>query len=204
MIHCIGDSHASFFSGKNEMQPIYPEYSDGQNKYFKSYRIGPATAYNLVSKIGIINHIIINNYNSNNNDYIMFIFGEVDCRLHLGIHNNIEECVERYFNVIKFYNDNNYNVLIYGVVASCPDYKTHESTPYFGTCLERNERTIKFNNLLKLKAYECGIKFISIFDEMLLEDGNTNGDFLHDHIHISQYAMPFVIEKLKIEQLIEI
>ena len=60
MIHCIGDSHSSVFCGKEEMQPIWPIRSDDTTPYFKSYRIGPATAYQLSNKTTIIDDIIHN------------------------------------------------------------------------------------------------------------------------------------------------
>ena len=81
MIHCIGDSHSSVFSGREEMQPIWPQRSDDNTSFFKSYRIGPATAYQLSNKILIIQDII--NKNVNSNDYVLFCFGEVDIRAHL-------------------------------------------------------------------------------------------------------------------------
>jgi hypothetical protein len=50
MIHCIGDSHSCFFSGEDKIQPIWPEKSFDTLSYFRSYRIGPSTAYNLNNK----------------------------------------------------------------------------------------------------------------------------------------------------------
>ena len=47
MIHCIGDSHSSVFSGEEKMQDVWPERSNDTIDFFRSYRIGPATAYNL-------------------------------------------------------------------------------------------------------------------------------------------------------------
>ena len=56
MIHIIGDSHVSFFSGTTYMQPTWPCYVDNADKnnarasYIKGvrqYRLGPLTAYNF-------------------------------------------------------------------------------------------------------------------------------------------------------------
>lgn len=80
MIHCIGDSHSSVFCGKEEMQPIWPQRSDDITQYFKSYRIGPATAFNLSTKMSIINEIITSCVDINN-DFVLFCFGEVDIEL---------------------------------------------------------------------------------------------------------------------------
>ena len=58
MIHFIGDSHASIFSGNYDMQPIWPDRSNDILPNFKSYRIGPATAYKLNEKENIIINIL--------------------------------------------------------------------------------------------------------------------------------------------------
>jgi len=194
MIHCIGDSHSNFFSGIDEMQPGYPKICNNILPYFKSYRIGAATAYKLENKVEIIDTIIYENHNFG--DYIMFVFGEVDCRLHLGINNNTEECVNKYFNFIKLYKK--HNIIVCGPIASSPDHLVKGNIPpHVGNCIERNERTKKFNSLLKNKCDDANILFITIFDIMLLEDGNTNEDYLMDHIHLSQKSMPIMVQRLK-------
>ena len=102
MIHCIGDSHAAVFSGKEEMVPTWPEQSNDTLDFFRSYRIGPATAYQLENKIPIIDNILQSRVNKES-DYVMFCFGEVDIRAHLikqlelqktTIENLVEECTE--------------------------------------------------------------------------------------------------------------
>jgi hypothetical protein len=132
MIHCIGDSHSAVFSGKEEMQPVWPERSDDITPYFRSYRIGPALAYNLFNKIPIIDEIV-SSLVDKENDTIVFCFGEVDIRAHLikqameqkdkSIGQVIEECVGRYFEVIKFYKDQGYNVAIWAPIASFNEVK---------------------------------------------------------------------------------
>ncbi len=190
MIHCIGDSHASVYSGQVEMQPIYPESHNCIIPNIKSYRIGPATAYQLHTKMYIINHIIANYVKEN--DFIMFLFGEVDCRVHLPKHKNVNECVTRYFNVINNYK----NIIVCGPIASSPDNRACE-IPHIGTCIERNEITKEFNSLLKEICDNHNIPFITVLDEMLLDDGNTNPDYLADQLHASIKIIPLVQEKLK-------
>ena len=48
LFHCIGDSHASFFSGRDRMCPKWPE-GDAKSRlpFFRYYRLGPVLAYNL-------------------------------------------------------------------------------------------------------------------------------------------------------------
>ncbi len=47
IIHCIGDSHSSIFSGMDRIQPSWPASSSDQLPWFKTHHIGPALAYNL-------------------------------------------------------------------------------------------------------------------------------------------------------------
>ena len=54
MIHCIGDSHSAVFSGEETMQPEWPILASNKLPNFNSYRIGPATAYQLETKKPII------------------------------------------------------------------------------------------------------------------------------------------------------
>jgi hypothetical protein len=107
MIHCIGDSHSAVFSGEEKMQPEWPEIASNTLPYFKSYRLGPATAYQLENKKHLIDDIISKHYQEN--DSLLFCFGEVDIRAHLikqmslqnlPLDSIVKECVDKYFSVI--------------------------------------------------------------------------------------------------------
>lgn len=213
MIYCIGDSHASIFSGNDEIQPIYPELSNDTIAFFKSYRIGPATAYNIISKKNIINEIISKN-NLTKNDYIMFCFGEVDCRAHLLKQSNIQkksvdeivkECVNRYFDTIFDYHNLGYNVLVWGPIGSWNDERKYTGVSY-GSCYERNMITKLFNDYLMKKCDEKNIIFLSIFYDMLDENLITNSFYLDDfpgcHIHLSKRAIGKILEKFEEKKII--
>ncbi len=208
MIHCIGDSHSSVFSGREEIQPEWPNRSDDIIPYFKTYRIGPATAYQLENKITIIDQIVKDNVNINT-DSILFCFGEVDIRAHLikqknistkNIDDLVSECVERYLKVLMFYKNNKFDVMVWGVIASWGNLKIYTG-PSFGTNIERNEVTKKFNSLLEKKCIENDLKFISIFDKMLNTDLTTKIEYLDDwdgcHIHLNQKSMPLILESFR-------
>ena len=82
MIHCIGDSHSAVFSGEEAMQPCWPEPAANKLPYFTSYRIGPATAYQIANKQPILDSLI-GSLDLGADDQLMFCFGEVDIRSHL-------------------------------------------------------------------------------------------------------------------------
>lgn len=213
MIHCIGDSHSSVFSGNEEMQPIWPNRSNDIIPYFKSYRIGPATAYQLKTKTPIIDQIVSL---IPPNDKLLFCFGEVDIRAHLikqmieqnrTLESVVKECVDRYFEVILMYKKTlNIEIVVWGPIASWNDLKPYLGGPSFGTGLERNKTTKQFNEYLEKLCVENSIPFISIFNEMLNEDGTTNPIYLDDwddcHIHLNQKAMPIILKKFKDNNLI--
>lgn len=214
MIHCIGDSHSAVFSGKEEMQPIWPERSDDKTPFFRSYRIGPATAYQLENKITIINEIISTNVNINT-DYVLFCFGEVDIRAHLVKQANlqnisileiIKECVDRYFKVLLKYKESGVQVIVWGPIASWHDSKQYTGGPSFGTCLERNIVTEQFNIYLEQLCNKNKIKFITLFYKMIDENKITKPEYLDcwegSHIHLSQTAMPLIIDLFKENNLI--
>lgn len=214
MIHCIGDSHAAVFSGLEAMVPIWPEKSNDTIEFFRSYRIGPATAYQLENKIDILNEIIQINVDREN-DYILFCFGEVDIRAHLikqsqiqsvNINTLIHECVDRYFRVILYYKELGYKVLAWGPIASWHESKKYTGGPSFGTCLERNEVTKEFNDYLKLRCEQYSIGFVSIFIKMVDEKNITIPEYLDNwegsHIHLSQTAMPLILKEFKEKNII--
>lgn len=207
MIHCIGDSHASVFSNEEVMQPVWPMRSNDKSKYFRSYRIGPATAYQLENKISTIMDIIKNVVKKD--DKILFCFGEVDIRAHLikqsieqqkDIERIVDECVNRYTNTILYFKNLGYNVMVWGPIASWCNSKPYGG-PSYGTNLERNNVTRLFNENVKNFCDKNDIDFITVFYDMLLENGETNPDSLDDwdgaHIHLSQRMFPIIMEKFK-------
>jgi len=210
MIHCIGDSHSSVFSGKDEIQPVWPQRSDDTLPFFRSYRIGPATAFQLENKIPLINNIINSVYNTG--DKILFCFGEVDCRAHLkkqmdlqqkSMDHIVKECVDRYFKNVLKYKDK--NIMVWGPIASWEPSRKYNG-PSFGSCEERNEITGKFNDYLKKLCYKSDIPFLSIFNIMVDPNNITKPLFLDDweecHMHLSQRSMIYIINEFKKNSLI--
>lgn len=220
MIHAIGDSHASIFSGlgtkeNTYMIPIYPQPHENIDSMFKAYRIGPATAYNLESKLPIINNIL-SKYVDKEKDSVLMIFGEIDMRIH--VYNQvierafvkkediIKEIADRYFNTILKIKNEGYNIII--LAPSAQSFATPESDyikdgfkypmefPIGGTNKSRNEYTKIFTEMLMQKGIEYNIKVISILDEMLDENGETKPDLFMDYLHLSSITLPLIKSKL--------
>lgn len=218
IIHCIGDSHVSVFSGygtksKPYMCPIWPGKSKNKNTIFKTYRVGPYTAYQLINKERQINKII--NMRSSNvlkgRDVILFCFGEIDIRAHLTVQMKkqnlsstevIVKCINRYMQALKVYKQLGFDIAIWGPIASSPLQSGCNEFPIIGSCIDRNNITMTFNEELKKMCIKNNYKYVSIFKQMLLESGETNEKFLMDGFHLSQTAMPLIIKELKKKKLI--
>jgi len=214
IIHCIGDSHANFFSGSDEIQPEWPAPGiKNRLPFFRSYRIGPVLAYKL-REYGTttMGREKLENLLSglDTGSYVMFCFGEIDCRAHIVRQSQkqgrppeavVQEVVERYFSIILETRRSGFEPLIWNVIPSAPTKINDRITVppqylFHGSCEERNRITRVFNRELKQKADKASIRFLDIFDELLLADGSVDRSYFSDEIHLSQKAMPLVLEAL--------
>lgn len=201
-IHCIGDSHSAVFSGEERMQEVLA--SNNTLPQFKSYRIGPATAYNLSSKIGILDSVILPLPKGSR---VMFCFGEVDCRAHI-IHQAdiqirsldaiIKECVNRYFSIFKHYQSLGYQMLAWNVIPSSTNTDLNfDQYPAYGNCQDRNSVARVFNDYLRELCNNNGMRFVSIFDKLVDSNDVTDMSYYMDHIHLSTRVIPLVLEELR-------
>ena len=207
MIHCIGDSHSAVFSGIDKMTPEWPMRSDDKLPWFRTYRLGPVTAYQLERKLPTIQGLI-NRVGISKDDTILFCCGEVDCRAHLvkqmEVQNRtskdiVRECVDRYISAVLQVMSWGINVSVWGPIASWHPSKQYTGGPSFGDCLERNNVTKEFNDYAKVLCDKHSIPFKSIFYKMIDSDGYTNPELLDDwegaHIHANQKTMPLILKE---------
>jgi hypothetical protein len=213
LIHCIGDSHSLFFHGEDN---VYFSLESSQRNdsllpYFKVYPIGPALAYNLYKEAesskwrDIIFSLLGNRIP--NSSYVLLCFGEIDCRCHLlkqaflqnkPIEEIVKICVDRYFDFVLEVKEKGFNVMIWGAVASALDTVVEDKGfPRFGTNKERNKTASIFNKELFSLCLKKDIPFISIFNNLVDEEGVTIEDYYMDQIHLSQRAMPLALEKIR-------
>lgn len=227
MIYIIGDSHVSIFSGvdKGENGNIHmqPEFGycytlklgpirkpinkfEKNIPYFTAIKIGSHTAYNSYDKLHKIEQVI-EEYDIGKNDYIFTCFGQIDVQNHLipnsvkqkiSLDESIKTCIERYLKTLKYLKSEYPDIKIgaYGAVTTSigcgntPKISIEESKKY-------NNITIRFNELLKQKCLENNILFKDISTKLLLPDGMTNNEFVVDDIHLSEKAIPFLIDEFK-------
>lgn len=209
MIHCFGDSHAAVFSGFGTKENRKVDTYVNIIPYFIGYVCRnesnePILAYNFHKAYIPIRNVMIGN-NIQPEDKLMFCFGEIDCRVHLQKQSEIQnrsiedvarECAERYMNNILRFKEYNKKLLIFAPIAST----SYESVtfPKYGSCRERNKVTRIFNNELKKLSDDNDIIFVSIFDNLVNEHDVTKMDeYYQDDIHLSQTAMPFIMDKMR-------
>lgn len=207
IIHCIGDSHASFFSGYDEIQPQFPDQSRNLYPFFRSYRLGAVLAYNLVNLntreqgreklLDLISSL-------DTGAAVLLCFGEIDCRCHLlkqaDIQNQpleavVGNCVKNYFSAVDELIERKFKVLVWGVIPSARS--SNEDYPTYGSMEQRNECTAQFNRQLKEECLKRGIAFISIFDNLINGQKETKLEYYFDTIHLGQVARYMVLKEFK-------
>ena len=213
MLICLGDSHSSVFSQEEKIISQWPIKDFKFLSKFKPIRIGPATAYNLENKLPLLNKALNRTFYFQNS-FVLFCFGEVDIRAHLikqsklqnkNVDLLIKECVNRYICTIKKVKPyRKIKKAVFAPIASWSDAKPYNG-PSYGSNIDRNIVTRKFNKYLEEQCIKNNLIFISIFEEMLNKDGTTNPDFLDDFgagIHLNQKSMPIILKKLKQNKII--
>ena len=95
--------------------------------------------------------------------------------------------------------------MVWGPIASWHESKNYNG-PSFGSCIERNQITKEFNRYAEELCNQNNLKFITIFYDMIYDNLETNAHYLDDwegsHIHLSQSAMPIILERFKGKDLI--
>jgi hypothetical protein len=219
VIHCIGDSHCSFFIGADRIQPYWPADSINELPWFKSYHIGPALAHNL-TKNGTTSRgreILFEILSTRvpKGAYVLLSFGEIDCRVHLvkqahkkgvPLETVVEACLDEYFKVVSEVTAMGYRVIVYNV---CParkgtkfrslDYKNAEiELVALGSWKDRNLATSLFNTGAKRRCQESGVKFLMNAHHIVNPKGQLIPLFLMDAVHLSQRAMPATLKELRL------
>ena len=217
-IYCIGDSHVSFFSGVEAIQPLWPRPSVNLLPFFKAFRIGPVLAYSLAawdSKMRgreILSVLLNRNVPETEQQIphgarVLLCFGEIDCRCHViprvrksggDVERVVDRIADRYCKAIGDVMSWGYRPLIWNVIPSSPrESAGSREYPVIGSCLERNQATRLLNQRLACWCQEHDLPFVDIYRQLVDDDGITRPEFLMDEIHLSQRTMPLVVDWLR-------
>lgn len=199
MIHTFGDSHSSnIISGWKDCKNII------------SHHIGPVLCYSFGKEK--LNRLDISKYNIQDNDTIIFCFGEIDCRCHIKKYIFVESSYKEIINnIIKNYIDaikinvitckkKLKNICIYNIVPPVSKINTPENKeyPYLGSDEERKEYILYFNEILKLKCNENNFVFFDIYSYYIDKNGFLNKQLSDGNVHIYNglYLQKFIDENL--------
>ena len=197
MIHVIGESHAEIYRGVP--------------KLFRSHVIPQATAHNLIeehstsdsnAKIKHILNVIPATA------HIMFVMGEIDCRVRIyhryikeekikPLEHYIETTVDRYITYLKSLKR---DVIVLTVPPA--GYYGAKEFPMYGSPETRAYVSKKFNEILLKRCEDEHITCIDIYDKVVLPNGLANPDYLKDHVHLNNKALQLIIEELKKKNLV--
>ncbi|GHB90012.1 SGNH/GDSL hydrolase family protein [Cerasicoccus arenae] len=213
VIHCIGDSHAGFFTGRDS---IFPDNSEARPlPFFKVYHLGPVLAYNLpetnTTTGGREKLFELLAEEIPTGAWVMTIFGEIDCRAHLlrqaekqqrPINEIAAKCAERYFGVVREIRARGFQVIVYNAIPSLPEKSSwadgkEDEFPAYGTQAERNAAIRAYNDALRKLCNVESVPFLENFDLLVDESGKPQKAFYMDKIHLAQTAMPLTLERLQ-------
>jgi len=214
LIHCLGDSHVSLFTGRHRAPRIWPKRSIDLLPNFRTFRLGAPLAYNLPES-GTTSQgrerlfeILSRPDCVAPGSYVLLCFGEIDCRAHLlrqaaaqhrPVADLAAECARRYLGVAAEVAALGFRVLIYNAIASTPREFSDFEFPTHGTCRERNAATALFNQALREGCASAGYGFLETFDLLVDADGATRKSlYCCDQIHLSQRALAPTLERLRL------
>lgn len=207
MIHCIGNSHVSLFTG--EPSSSFPCFESQKSPHFRTRWLGPTIAYNFKE-----HHFPkVKDYLKNvpTTDAVMLIVGEVDCRWHLpfqadkqkkSIEDITRECVERFFGCLIGLRDLGYQPIGWGTHPTTthghvdpPGNDTYG--PIFGDVETRNKICILWNRSLEELCQSEGFPFVSIYRHLVDEKNVTKMEYLQDYCHLSNdLCVPLVFAEM--------
>lgn len=212
-VHVIGDSHAafSFSCSKRLMREEHFIFccTHKEEEFclpFAIYWICPITMHR-VGREGLAK-FNLKRFSVQENDTVIFVFGEIDVRCHIGkqrdiykrdLNEIIETLVKNYFNTIvanKMLYDN-LVCIVFNVIPPCNGVYNAEY-PYYGSLEDRVIITRKLNAELQKAGRELNIPILDIYDIYCASEGVLNYALSDDftHIHIGFEHNHFVKEKL--------
>lgn len=189
--YVIGDSHSN----------LYLNY-----KNFLVYHLGPATANSLhknKSKTNSNKKIKKIIQKINRKDWIILIFGEIDCRIHIyprsvknkeKIEKTILTTIKNYGKIIKQIKKKHGKKLIICGVPPTSTQKNIYKIENYPNLKIRCKITKNFNINLKKFCYKNKINFLDIYTKFKNDSGCINKKYTTDSVHLNKKALP-VIEK---------
>lgn len=196
VIHAIGDSHTLFL----------------QSEIFEIHHIGPATAFKLNSKKSTTGSnekifTILDDLSNKKNILILFVFGEIDCRIHINkarvekkisLKKAILDTTSAYSYFLKTVKKTfpQIEICVLNVLPSGEQANIYKAKNY----LKREDQlkvVTEFNKSLKSICRRLSIDFIEIFGELLDKNNNRKHEYIFDDVHYNVKALSLLTPKIK-------
>lgn len=208
-IHCVGDSHAQFFLGKDKMLPDGAPMR-GFIPFFKVHHLGASLAYNLCKTDSASQgrERLFNTLSTlPQGAKVLLSFGEIDCRCHVirqakeqnrSVDLVVQEIAARYLSVIREVVGLGFRVMVWGPPPSArDDAPINSEFPCFGTCQERNHALSRLEHHIKKGIEGSLVCYASVLDKLVDQNLTTKTRCHFDGVHLSQRSMPPVILQLR-------
>ena len=200
-LHTYGDSHATHFGGWDGVTIDTIRISTNHLIGKLAYSFGR-------DKIQVVKGV-------NENDIILFCFGEIDCRCHINKYEpdwklSIDNLIDTYFDTIKLNVSKfkNLKTCVYNVVPPLERenplnlwtevWANNHGVPATGSDEERKKYTEYMNNKLSEKCIEFGYTFFDVYSEYSDENGFLKRELSDTNCHIKDqtYIKEFIIKNL--------
>jgi hypothetical protein len=188
-IFVVGDSHVTEFDGIPMMSTHY---------------LGPMTMHRVGrDQLSAVN---IKQYGVKDHDCVVFAFGEIDVRCHIGKQRDLENrtlaeimhtLVYKYLEAILKNKEqfHHLNCIVYGITPPT-DVVNNPEYPRYGPLEERVQLTKQMNGLLESACLQYGIKFLHVYDDFADENGALNKDLSDGNVHIGSHCNDPIKNKL--------
>ena len=157
--------------------------------------------------------IDLKKYPINEGDSVIFVFGEIDVRCHIGKQRdiqkrNLEEIIEtltkNYLNSINLNKKTlkNLNTFILSIMPPT-NQVFNEHVPYYGSLEDRINITKKLNEKLSILAKENNIIFIDAYSLLSTQKGDLRYDISDKNVHLD-LKYNYLIKDIIFQKIIEI
>jgi hypothetical protein len=205
MIHVLGDSHASLFTGLHGVCPRVPDDCPQALPGFCVWHLGAYLAYSF----GKSRHAVRATARGcvakmPQNARVLVWMGEIDCRNHVckhassaaGIRRTAREVAERYVRAAA--------AMLRGrevgfVTVPPPTISQHgnQQQPTNGTFAQRRMAAEAFNAGLQRTAKAAGAMVLDLYDLLSDAKGGPNPAFFADGVHADSRCLPLVLDQLR-------
>ena len=198
----IGDSHSRFIAGNSDPAK---RYSFSKHNDLIIW-LGPRLLYSISRqgfRLNLFDKVILRRVGSNN--LCVFVFGEIDCRVHFvphKIHHNQEELmriVQGYkVQVTKLINK--YDIGSSFVLTPIPPSDFGSNNPMFprtGSLIDRVNATKAISNTLNQYSNE-NFTVVDLSKYLSNSDGSLNLVYSDDGVHVNSLGSRVILKNLKL------